>query len=120
MNFTYFMKANCRLFLFMMSLVAMVVGTDSAAEGVSVATNEIVVVFEKKITPEQAEKIINNFTEPFREGMDSSKGKAYFYGTGPKYIVKVEHEKISRFLKECLKIIEIHECYLADWNLIKD
>jgi len=54
--------------------------------------------------------------------MDSSRGKIYFYSTGPKYIVtfKDEDQKYSFERKNYFFLPEIHEIYEPDWDIQKD
>jgi hypothetical protein len=58
--------------------------------------------------------------QPYRTGMDSSRGKHYFYSTGPKFLVDVQKDKISKFMEDLNSQSEIHEVYKADWNILKD
>ena len=57
----------------------------------------------------------------YREGMDSSKGKIYFYKTGPKFILTFETEQEkNKFEREYQSLKEIYETYSPDWEIRKD
>jgi len=80
---------------------------------------DLIVVFKKEIMSDQAKNIMDKIKYPKREGMDSSKGKAYFYRTGPKYVVEVPDEGVKE-LKEQLDIKHVYEVYRANWDVRKD
>lgn len=82
--------------------------------------SEIIVVFKKEVSLKKARKIMTKFDLPHREGSDNSKGRIYFYKTGPKFILHVDKDKSNAFIQGCSKTPQIFECYLADWELIKD
>lgn len=81
---------------------------------------EMVVVFKKKIPLEAAGKIMDAQGCPYREGMDSSRGKIYFYKTGPKFRVEVKQDEFQEFVKRLERLSEVYEVYKANWNIIKD
>lgn len=114
------MNKLSKILFIALQLFCMALCLEAIAKENSASPKEIIVVFQKIISKEQALKIMTAFQAPYREGMDSSRGKKYFYSTGPKFIVKVVSEKLANFLKGCAEIKEIHECYVADWDVIKD
>ena len=77
---------------------------------------DIVIVFKKDITHDQAKMIMDRFNLIYHEGMDSSRGKSYFYKTGP----KIEPEQKKSLISKLNKYTEIYEVYLANWKIIKD
>ena len=81
---------------------------------------DIVIVFKKDITHEQAKMIMDRFNLIYHEGMDSSRGKKYFYRTGPKFIAKIEPQQQKSLISKLNKYTEIYEVYQADWKIIKD
>ena len=81
---------------------------------------DIVIVFKKDITHDQAKMIMDRFNLIYHEGMDSSRGKSYFYRTGPKFIAKIEPEQKKSLISKLNKYTEIYEVYLANWKIIKD
>ena len=83
---------------------------------------ELIVVFKKNISEKIAEAFLQSLGIPFREGMDSSKGKIYFYATGGKYILTFQHEqdKASFRMKRYQFLPEIHEIYEPNWEIQKD
>ncbi len=84
--------------------------------------HELVVVFKKEIPEEKTLDIMKSFHVNFRSGMDSSRGKIYFYATGEKFIVhfQSEQEKLDFSKQRHHFKTEIHEIYEADWNIQKD
>ncbi len=84
------------------------------------ATIELVVVFKKGISPEEAEATMRSLGRPFREGMDSSRGKIYFYSTGPKFRLPVSPDEAPALTKRLGKMRQVYEVYKADWNIVKD
>lgn len=82
---------------------------------------EIIAVFKKDITLEGAQVILSKSGIKYREGMDSSRGKLYFYKTGPKFILtfetKAEREKFTAAYENAE---EIYELYMPDWTIQKD
>ena len=81
---------------------------------------DMVVVFKKEIVEDHAEKIMESFNYSYRKGMDSSRGKIYFYKTGPKFIVEIRTANRDSFIAQVEKCIEVYEVYQADWKIIKD
>jgi len=84
--------------------------------------HELIIVFKKDVAEEQSLKLMESFHVQFRKGMDSSKGKIYFYATGEKYIVTFGNtEEQSEFEKKRYQFsLEIHQIYTPDWNIQKD
>ena len=84
-------------------------------------SSSFVVVFKKNIPDQTSEQILDKYNYPHWEGMDSSKGKKYFYSTGKKYfmIFPTEKEKLET-MQMLNKIQEIHEIYTPDWQIQKD
>ncbi|WP_276480138.1 hypothetical protein [Paraflavitalea pollutisoli] len=82
---------------------------------------ELIVVFKKDISESAAEEKLTNTGSAYRSGMDSSRGKLYFYSTGPKFILtlvtEMERSKVTRALEG---MPEIHEVYTPDWTKCKD
>ena len=77
-------------------------------------TGDLIVVFKKEVKLEIAKAILNQFNEiTFTEGMDSSRGKAYFYSTGPKFIIKIAGEYKKNFETEIEQFSELYEVYDA-------
>ena len=82
---------------------------------------ELIVVFEKNIELPGALKILDKSGIKYREGMDSSKGKIYFYNTGPKFILTFKTQKGKEdFTTSHQKTGEIYEIYTPDWSIQKD
>lgn len=83
---------------------------------------ELIVVFKKSVSEETSEEIIKSFNIPYRKGMDSSKGKIYFYATGSKYILTFKDaDHKSDFQKNRYQFkTEIHQIYEPDWDIQKD
>jgi hypothetical protein len=81
---------------------------------------DMVIVFKKEIPIEKAREIMEAQSCPYKEGMDSSRGKSYFYKTGPKFIAKIDREEVQKFIKQLESLSEVYEVYKADWNIIKD
>ena len=82
---------------------------------------ELILVFKKNISSEKAEIFLNSTGVPYREGMDSGRGKIYFYNTGPKYILtfKTKQER-KQFEREYQNSEEVHEIYIPNWKIQKD
>lgn len=80
---------------------------------------ELIVVFKKEIDLTKANEILHQFKFPYRQGM-SSRGKHYFYKTGPKFIVTLPVNKNAAFLENCKNIPEIFEVFEPDWEILKD
>lgn len=82
---------------------------------------ELVVVFIKSVELEAAQDILNKAGVNYRKGMDSSRGKLYWYSTGPKFILTFETEQEKeRIQLEFEKVKKIHEVYTPDWDKCKD
>lgn len=96
-------------------------GVITHTKNVTVQLSELIVVFKKDIELQKAVEILNRSGVEYREGIDSSRGKQYFYSTGPKFIVtfNTEEEK-EKFLSEYKNKEEIHEIYVPDWTIQKD
>ncbi|HSY60711.1 MAG TPA: hypothetical protein VK796_02495, partial [Cytophaga sp.] len=54
---------------------------------------ELIVVFKEGVGLRSAQAILDRSGVKYREGMDSSRGKLYFYSTGPKFILTFETEQ---------------------------
>lgn len=82
---------------------------------------ELIVVFKKDILKEDAQRLLEATGIPCRKGMDSSRGKIYFYSTGPKFILTFEDEtQRKKFIGEYHGTENIHEVYEPDWDIQKD
>jgi len=84
--------------------------------------HELIVVFKKDVSEEKELEIIQSFGVKYRNGMDSSKGKIYFYSTGGKYILTFDNEKAKEdfIMKRHQFMLEIHQIYEPDWDIQKD
>lgn len=82
---------------------------------------ELIVVFAKDIAISRAKSILESAGAKYREGMDSSRGKIYFYSTGPKFILTFDTMRAQReFVTSFKARREIHEVYVPDWKIKKD
>jgi hypothetical protein len=83
---------------------------------------ELVIVFKKGVTLDEANAMLGNSgVRNYREGMDSSRGKIYFYGTGPKFILTFDTpEEKQTFLSASKGAGIVHEMYTPDWTKRKD
>lgn len=83
---------------------------------------ELIIVFKKDVTEKREVEVLSTFNVVFREGMDSSRGKLYFYATGGKYILTFKNiqDKEAFQLKRYQFLPEIHEIYEPDWGITKD
>ena len=82
---------------------------------------ELVVVFKQEIELDNAVSILQHTGISYRKGMDSSKGKIYFYKTGSKFILTFETEqRKDAFIAEYENKKEIYEIYAPDWSITKD
>lgn len=82
---------------------------------------EVIVVFKKEIEISNAESILESAGTKYRKGMDSSRGKIYFYSTGPKFILTFDTKRARELFISAFKDRkEIHEVYIPDWNITKD
>jgi len=84
-------------------------------------TIELIVVFKAGIDLQNAKVILDRSGIKYRNGMDSSRGKLYFYSTGPKFILTFETEQEKESMIAVFeKQPEIHEVYTPDWDIQKD
>lgn len=82
---------------------------------------ELILVFKKEIQLQNAQMILDKAGIKYREGMDSSKGRIYFYKTGPKFILTFEtKEERSKFEIDHQNLEEVYEIYTPDWEIQKD
>lgn len=82
---------------------------------------KLVLVFTKNTGLRKAQTVLDKLGVKYREGMDSSKGKIYFYNTGPKFILTFEtDEERNEFENKYQDLKEIHEIYTPDWTIQKD
>lgn len=82
---------------------------------------ELVVVFKKDVELQRAQEILDGAGATYREGMDSARGKIYFYNTGPKFILTFDtDEERDQFDREHQFLMEVHEIYHPDWTKRKD
>ena len=82
---------------------------------------ELILVFKKDFRLQNAQMILDKAGVKYREGMDSSKGKIYFYKTGPKFILTFEtEEEKNKFEIKYQNLEEIYEIYTTDWEIQKD
>ncbi|MDO1451457.1 hypothetical protein Q0590_34605 [Rhodocytophaga aerolata] len=82
---------------------------------------ELVAVFKKDIQLSQAQELLDKTGISYRKGMDSSKGKLYFYSTGPKFILTFESQADKEtFIAQHAKKEAFHELYTPDWTKQKD
>ncbi|HEY5370763.1 MAG TPA: hypothetical protein VIJ75_17390 [Hanamia sp.] len=82
---------------------------------------ELILVFKKEIGLRKAQNILKEIGAKYREGMDSSRGKKYFYNTGPKFILTFETaEEKNKFESKYQGLTEVHEIYAPDWGIQKD
>jgi hypothetical protein len=81
---------------------------------------DYIVVFKKDVSPEAAQQIMKKSGHPHKSGIDSSRGKVYFYNTGPKFILQSEEKNFEALKKYFSSFSEIHEIYVADWKIKKD
>ncbi len=84
-------------------------------------TSSLIVVFKKETEESIAEKIMEASDYPFWKGMDSSKGKIYFYKTGNKYHILFPSELEKDSFKKKFEVkSEIYEIYQPNWESQKD
>jgi len=82
---------------------------------------ELIIVFKKETTTENAKDILNKSKVKYRTGMDSSRGKAYFYNTGDKFILDFKNkEERKKFISKYKNLKEVHEIYKPNWKIQKD
>lgn len=81
----------------------------------------LIVVFEQFISESAAEAAMRKIPHQCSLGADSSRGKAYWDGTGAKFIVKLLPDDDAELLKQQYRALSgIHEVYDADWEIRKD
>ncbi len=90
-------------------------GAEAAA-----GAGETVVVFKKGTPPETAKGLLRASGCSFREGSDSSRGKQYFYATGPKFLVAAGVDGTEKLKRELSGKPEVFEIYEADDSVQKD
>jgi hypothetical protein len=82
---------------------------------------ELVAVFKKAIQLKQAQELLEETGVRYRKGMDSSRGKLYFYSTGPKFILTFESQPDKEtFIAQYAQMEAFHEIYTPDWTKHKD
>ena len=83
---------------------------------------ELIVVFKKDVTLDEADSMLKNSeVGSYRKGMDSSRGKIYFYSTGPKFILTFDTaQEKEKFMSDNKGAAIIHEMYTPDWTKRKD
>lgn len=82
---------------------------------------DLIVVFKKDVSEEKSDSLLRQYNNiSFKSGMDSSRGKSYFYSTGPKYIVSIEDNEAENYIKHLTSNPYVHEIYEADWTIEKD
>jgi len=81
---------------------------------------ELAVTFKKQARRQEAEEVLQAYNLPFREGADSSRGKMYYYNTGPKFILHVPKDKLTAVAAELKKHPLVFEVYEPDWTKQKD
>lgn len=80
---------------------------------------EMVVYFQKGVTEGQADRVLRRFGYRHHPGADSQRGKAYFYDSGPPFIVYVPVAKLDAFVEACSKLPEVKDVYEVDWGVFK-
>jgi hypothetical protein len=81
---------------------------------------QLVVVFAKGVAQAKAEAVLRQQPYPWRQGSDSSRGKVYFYRTGPKYLLDVPAAEQAAVMERLRKAAGVYEVYQADWQIQKD
>jgi len=95
--------------------------SNNNSDKVNERKSELIIVFKKTTSSELAKKILDDSKVKYRTGMDSSKGKGYFYKTGDKFILTFKTNKEKKeFLSKYEKKDEIYEIYTPSWNIRKD
>ncbi len=80
-----------------------------------------ILVFNKNVSPDLALKQLSGKDIYFLEGMDSSRGKNYFYSTGPKFILNFfSQASMLSFEKVIKKDPLVYEIYPPHWEIQKD
>ncbi len=88
--------------------------------GTAAGAKETGVVFKKGTPPETAKELLKALGYSFREGGDSSRGKQYFYDTGPKFLVAAGVDGTEKLKRELSGKPEVFEIYEADNSVQKD
>jgi len=81
---------------------------------------KMVVYFQKGITGKEAQGVLRRFGYRHHFGADGQRGRAYFYESGPPFIVHVPVAALEVFIEACSKLPEVKEVYELDWGSIKD
>lgn len=82
---------------------------------------QLIVVFKREVEQERASKFLDETRVCYHEGMDSSRGKLYFYRTGPKFILTFETGQAREQFRSIYENREeIYEIYHPDWSMCKD
>lgn len=81
---------------------------------------ELAVTFKLKARKREAEDVLKAYNLPFREGADSSRGKLYYYNTGPKFILHVPKDRLGEVTADLKKHPLVFEVYEPDWTKQKD
>jgi hypothetical protein len=82
---------------------------------------ELVVVFKKGIEVQAAQVILDKMGIQYRKGMDSSKGKIYFYNTGSKFIITFGTQlQKEKWITDYQNLPDVYETYTPDWTKRKD
>jgi len=84
--------------------------------------HQLVVVFKNNVTEEQSKAMVASWNVKFHNGMDSSRGKLYFYATGEKYLLTFNSDdELMDFRRLRYQFLpEIHEIYTPNWDIQKD
>ena len=80
---------------------------------------DLVVVFDKEISKEEADVILKTLPYDFKEGRDSGKGENYFYEHGLSYIVSVPDTKVDEAILIYEKLEGVFEVYKYN-EIVKD
>lgn len=82
---------------------------------------ELMIVFKKEVPMQKAKAILYKSRVKYRERMDSSRGKIYFYRTGPKFVLTFNTLSDKKyFISTHKETKEIFELYTPDWCIQKD
>lgn len=82
---------------------------------------ELIVVFKKDVELSVAKQFLDATGIAYREGMDSSRGKLYFYKTGKKFILTFgTSDQQKKFMATHEGSELIYEIYEPDWDKQKD
>ncbi|TAL61815.1 MAG: hypothetical protein EPN85_03910 [Bacteroidetes bacterium] len=82
---------------------------------------ELIAVFKKEVSMQNAKAILYKSKVKYREGMDSSRGKIYFYKTGAKFVLTFSTISDKEyFISNHKETKEIFELYTPDWRIQKD